>query len=61
MTEPAETFRSPYTHSPGSSTPGPEVTPAEARADFWTFFWVAIASIVIITVGGLSAWLWLHH
>jgi hypothetical protein len=61
VTEPAESFRSPYPHTPGSSTPGPAVSPAEGRAELWAFFWVAVASIVIITVGGLGAWLWLHH
>jgi len=60
VTEPAEPFRSPYTPTPGSSTPGPEVTPAEGRAELWGFFWLAVASTVIIAVGGLAAWLYLH-
>jgi hypothetical protein len=61
MTDTTETFRSPYHPSPGSSTPGPEVGPAEGNAELWGFFWVAVASVVIIAVGGLSAWLYLHH
>ena len=61
MTEPAETFRSPYSGSPGGSTPGPEVTPAEGTAELWGFFWVSIAGAVILAVGGLAPWLYLHH
>jgi hypothetical protein len=60
VTEPAEPYRTPYTPTPGSSTPGPRVTPAEGREELWAFFWVAIVSVVIITVGGLAAWFYVH-
>jgi hypothetical protein len=61
VTEPTESYRSAYTPTPGSSTPGPEVTPAEGTAELWVFFWVTIASIVIIAAGGLAAWFYIHH
>lgn len=61
MTEPGESYRSPYAASPGSSTPGADVTPEEGTAELWTFFWVAIVSIAIIAAGGLAAWFYVHH
>ena len=60
MTAGPSAFRSPYTPSPGSSTPGPETTPAEGTAELWAFFWVAIVSVVIITIGGLGAYFYVH-
>ncbi|MGA8542402.1 MAG: hypothetical protein WB947_02500 [Thermoplasmata archaeon] len=60
MTEGAKPYRTPYTPTPGSSTPGPEVTPAEGVAELWTFFWVALVSVVIIAVFGLAAWFYVH-
>ena len=61
MTGPAEPYRSPYPTSPGSSTAPAGTTPEEGVHELWVFFWVAVASIVIIAVGGLGAWLYLHH
>jgi hypothetical protein len=60
VTEPAEPYRSPYTPTPGSSTPGPLTTPEEGTAELWTFFWVALVSILIIAAGGLGAWFYVH-
>ena len=61
MTEPPAAYRNPYNRSPGGSTPGPDVTPSEGTGELWAFFWVAVVSVVIITVGGVGAWLYLHH
>ncbi|MGI0070904.1 MAG: hypothetical protein ACRECT_02355 [Thermoplasmata archaeon] len=61
MSGSGEPYRSPYGSSPGSSTPSPEITPAEGVSEMWTFFWVTVASMLIITVGGVGAWLYLHH
>ena len=36
------------------------MTPAEGRAELWVFFWAAVASVVIIAVGGLAAWFYVH-
>jgi len=60
VTESADTYRSPYTPTPGSSTPGPEVGPEEGQSEMWTFFWVAITSVVIIAAFGIAAWLYVH-
>jgi hypothetical protein len=54
MTE--ESFSTPYTPYPGSSTPGPEVSPAEGTADLWGFFWLALLNTVIIAVSGIVTW-----
>ena len=54
------TFRTPYTPSPGSSTPGPEVTPAEGRADVWAFVWLSLLNTAIIAVVGIAAWYLVH-
>ncbi len=59
MTE--ETFRTPYTATPGASMPGPQVTPAEGRRDLRTFFWLTLANTAIISVAGIGAWLYVHH
>jgi hypothetical protein len=61
VTDPAETFRSPYTPTPGSSTPPPDVGPAEGTGELWTFFWVAVVSMVIIAAFGLGAWVYVHR
>ena len=60
MTDPTSTFRTPFTPTPGSSTPGPEVPPEEGRADLFAFAWLALLNTVIIIVVGLAAW-WLAH
>jgi nitrate reductase NapE component len=61
MTETGETYRSPYAPSTGSSTPGPEVTPAEGKSELWTFFWLMIVNVVIIAAAGIGAWLYIHR
>ncbi|HYK93113.1 MAG TPA: hypothetical protein VEY07_03615 [Thermoplasmata archaeon] len=53
-------FATPYTPTPGSSTPSPEVSPDEGRRELWGFFWLSLANTAIITVAGLLAW-WLAH
>ncbi len=58
MAETAAAFHTPYTPTPGSSTPSPEVTPEEGVRELWGFFWLSIANTLIITVAGLVAW-WL--
>jgi hypothetical protein len=60
VTDPTESYRTPYARTPGGSTPGPEVTPAEGKAELWAFFWAAVLSVVIITVGGLAAYFYVH-
>ena len=54
------TFRSPYTPTPGSSTPSPEVTPEEGVRELWGFFWLAVANTAIIAVAGVVAWWFVH-
>ncbi|MGA7922540.1 MAG: hypothetical protein WCA77_00995 [Thermoplasmata archaeon] len=51
---------SPYTPTPGSSTPPPTVKAEEGTRDLWTFFWLAIANSAIIIGAGLAAWLYVH-
>lgn len=53
-------FRTPYTPTPGSSTPGPHVAPTEGRSDLWGFFWLALLNTAIIAVAGVVTW-WLVH
>ena len=61
MTETAEPFRNPYAASPGSSTPGAEVTPSEGQGELWAFFWLTLANTTIISVAGIAAWLFVHR
>ena len=56
MSASASPFRTPYTATPGSSTPGPEVGPAEGKRELWSFFWLALLNTAIITAAGLLAW-----
>ena len=51
-------FTTPFTPTPGSSTPGPEVSPAEGKADLWGFFWLALVNTGIIAAAGIATW-WL--
>jgi hypothetical protein len=46
----------PYAYSPGSSTPGAEVTPEEGRQELWAFFWLALANTAIIGTVGVVTW-----
>ena len=50
------TFRTPYTPSPGSSTPGPQVSPREGTSELWGFFWLSLLNTLIIAVAGVVAW-----
>ncbi|MCI4344525.1 MAG: hypothetical protein L3J87_02740 [Thermoplasmata archaeon] len=50
-------FRTPYTLTPGGSTPGPQVAPAEGRKDLREFFWLSLANTAIISVAGIATWL----
>lgn len=60
MSGTADGFRTPYTPTPGSSTPGPEVSPKEGVADLWAFFWLALLNTAIIAVAGIAAWWFVH-
>jgi hypothetical protein len=60
MTGSNATFRTPFTPTPGSSTPSPEVMPEEGRSDLWGFFWLSLANTAIIAVAGVATW-WLVH
>jgi len=60
MTESASGFQTPYTPSPGSSTPSPNVSPAEGKADLWAFFWLALLNTAIIAVAGIVAWVFVR-
>jgi hypothetical protein len=54
-------FRTPYSPTPGSSTPSPDVTPSQGISDFWAFFWLAIANTAIIAIAGVVTWLLVHR
>jgi hypothetical protein len=60
MTGTGTSFQTPYSRTPGGSTPGPEVTPDEGRRELWGFFWLSIANTAIITVAGVGTWLLIH-
>ena len=53
-------FQTPYTPTPGSSTPGPHVSPKEGKAELWGFFWLALLNTLIIAVAGVVTW-WMIH
>lgn len=55
-----ETVENPYAYSPGSSTPGADVSAKEGVGELWAFFWLSIANTVIIAVAGIVTW-WLIH
>ncbi|HUI38198.1 MAG TPA: hypothetical protein VLY85_01045 [Thermoplasmata archaeon] len=54
-------FQTPYTPTPGSSTPSPEVKPKEGVREFWVFFWLAVLNTAIIGIAGIVTWLFVHH
>ncbi len=60
MADAAESWQTPYTSLPGSSTPPPETNPKEGVRDLWAFFWLSVANTLIIAVAGLAAWFWVH-
>jgi len=55
-----EPFRTPYTPTAGSSTPSPEITPAEGKRELWWFFWLALLNTLIIAVAGIVTWWFVH-
>ncbi len=55
-----ESYRTPYTPTPGASMPPPETTPHEGRRDLWAFFWLTLANTAIIAVAGIVTWLYVH-
>jgi len=56
----SESYATPYTSTPGSSTPPPDMTPAEGKADLWGFFWLALLNTGIIAVAGITTWWFVH-
>jgi hypothetical protein len=56
MTETRAPSYNPYAYSPGSSTPGAEVTPEEGKRELWSFFWLALLNTAIIAVVGVATW-----
>ncbi len=58
MTTPEEPFRSPFPAYPGGG-PAHETTPEEGIGEMWIFFWLALASTVIIAAAGIGTWLFL--
>lgn len=60
MSDPDGSWQTPYTATPGSSTPGPEVSPTEGIGELWTFFWLALACTAIIAVSGVATWLFVR-
>ncbi|MGI0054759.1 MAG: hypothetical protein ACREB9_01465 [Thermoplasmata archaeon] len=61
MTDPTTTWKSPYTPTPGSSTPSPHVTPHEQVLELKTFFWMALINTTIIGGSGVIAWGFATH
>ncbi len=53
-------FSTPYTPTPGSSTPGPAVGPQEGTSELWGFFWLALLNTLVIAVAGVVTWLLIH-
>jgi hypothetical protein len=60
MSETPSTWRTPYTPTPGSSTPGPEVSPQEGKAELLGFFWLSIINTAIIVAVGMAVWFYVH-
>jgi hypothetical protein len=57
MSEAAGSWRTPYTPTPGSSTPSPEVGPEEGKGELWDFFWLSLLNTTVIAVVGVVFWL----
>ncbi len=53
-------FRTPYTTTPGSSTPSPSVTPEEGKRELWGFFAMVFLNTGIIAVAGIVTWWFVH-
>ncbi len=56
----AATYQTPYTRTPGGSTPGAHVPPAEGRSELWGFFWLTLLNTSIIAVAGVVTWWFVH-
>ena len=56
MSATSDPYRTPYTPTPGSSTPSPDVTPQEGVHELSLFFWLALANTAIIGGAGVIAW-----
>ncbi len=54
------TYQTPYTPTPGGSTPPASVTPAEGKRELWGFFWLALLNTAIIAVAGVVTWWYVH-
>jgi len=55
-----ESFRTPYTPTPGGSIPPAATSPEEGKRDLWTFFWLALLNTAIIAVAGIATWWFVH-
>ncbi len=53
-------YQSPYTRTPGSSTPGPGVAPAVGKSELWGFFWLTLLNTAIIAAVGVGTWWYVH-
>jgi hypothetical protein len=60
MSETPGTWKTPYTPTPGSSTPGPHVSPEEGTAEVWGFVWLSLVNTAIIVVVGMAVWFFVH-
>ncbi len=56
-----EPFHTPYTPTPGGSTPPAHVGPEEGSKELWSFFWLAVLNTVIIGVVGIVTWWFVTH
>lgn len=60
MTGAEAEFQTPYTPTPGSSTPPPHVGPEEGHADLYGFVLLSLINTTIIVVVGMVAWFSVH-
>jgi len=60
MSETPSTWKTPYTPTPGSSTPGPDVAPKEGISELTGFFWLSLVNTAIIVVVGMAVWFYVH-
>jgi hypothetical protein len=60
MGEAPSGYRTPYTATPGSSTPGPHVDKEEGLSELYGFILLSLISTALIVVVGLAAWAYAH-
>lgn len=60
MGEGSESYRYPYTPTPGASTPPAATPPEEGVRDLWGFFWLSLLNTAIIAVAGVATWVIIH-